>query len=171
MSNKISPAANKILLGTLVLFAVGTGAQARNYPSDPIRQIVPLPRSGSIDQLSRRIGQDLETSMGSALVVINKAVASEAIETTGLLKFAPRGDTIILAYSAHATDQIFNRNLPYDTDTDFTPVVFDGYIPIILVTRPTSDSDSVMTMEVDKFLPCELEPWARAARTTDVKGG
>jgi tripartite-type tricarboxylate transporter receptor subunit TctC len=148
LSQKIWPAF-RILLAALVLFAQFTSAHAQNYPSQPIRLIVPVPPGGGVDLLSRTIGQKMAANMGATLVVENKAGASAAIGTAELAKSPPDGYTIMMAYSAHATNPIFNPNLPYDTEKDFAPVVFVGYIPLILVTRTDSGFDSVKTI-IDK---------------------
>ena len=69
-------------------------------------------------------------------MIENKPGASAAIGTAELAKSPPDGYTIMMAYSAHATNPIFSQQLTYDADKDFTPIVFVGYIPLILVTHP-----------------------------------
>jgi len=113
------------------------------YPSRPIRLIVPVPPGGGVDLLSRTIGQKMAANMGATLLVDNKPGASAAIGTAELARSAPDGYTIMMAYSAHATNPIFIPNLPYDTEKDFAPIVFVGYIPLILITQPNSGIDSV----------------------------
>ena len=73
-------------------------------------------------------------------MIENKPGASAAIGTAELAKSPPDGYTIMMAYSAHATNPIFSQQLTYDADKDFTPIVFVGYIPLILVTHPRADS-------------------------------
>jgi tripartite-type tricarboxylate transporter receptor subunit TctC len=107
---------------------------------------VPVPAGGGVDLLSRTIGQKMAANMGVPVVVENKAGASAAIGTAELAKSPPDGYTIMMAYSAHATNPIFNPNLAYDTEKDFAPIAFVGYIPLILVTQPTSGIDSVKTL-------------------------
>ena len=59
-----------------------------------------------------------------------------------------------MAYSAHATNPIFSQQLTYDADKDFTPIVFVGYIPLILVTNPASGFDSVQkVIEIARAKP------------------
>lgn len=129
------------------LLAVAAAAvHAQDYPNRQIRLIVPVPAGGGVDFLSRAIGQKLATNLNVPVVIENKAGASAAIGTAELAKSAPDGYTIMMAYSAHATNPIFNPNLPYDTTKDFAPIVFVGYIPLILVTQPTSGIDSVKTL-------------------------
>lgn len=138
-------------LGATLLFA---SAQAQDFPKGPIRIIVPVPAGGGVDLLARTIGQKMATNMGVAVVIENKAGASAAIGTAELAKSAPDGYTIMMAYSAHATNPVFNPNLSYDTNKDFTAIGFVGYIPLILVTNPNSGIDSVKKLiEIAKAKP------------------
>lgn len=138
----------KRVLATL-LVAVGLSAAvfqpalAQDYPKGPIRVIVPVPPGGGVDLLARTIGQKMSTNMGVPVIIENKAGASAAIGTADLAKSPADGYTIMLGYSAHATNPLFNPNLTYDTDRDFTAIAFVGYIPLILVTAPGSGIDSV----------------------------
>ena len=81
--------------------------------------------------------------MGVPIVVDNRAGTSAAIGTEFLAKSPPDGYTIMMGYSAHATNPIFNTNLPYDTKKDFAAVAHVGYIPLILVVPTSSPYHSV----------------------------
>jgi tripartite-type tricarboxylate transporter receptor subunit TctC len=140
------PSAFRIVLLGLALSLCGASAQAQEFPNRPIRLIVPVPAGGGVDLLSRTIGQKVATNMGITVLIENKAGASAAIGTAELAKSPPDGYTIMMAYSAHATNPIFNPNLTYDTEKDFASIVFVGYIPLILVTQPTSGIDSVQKL-------------------------
>lgn len=142
MSNLLWSVAKAFLLGSALLVGSGS-AMGQPYPSRPIRLIVPVPPGGGVDLLSRTIGQKMAANMGATLLVDNKPGASAAIGTAELARSAPDGYTIMMAYSAHATNPIFIPNLPYDTEKDFAPIVFVGYIPLILITQPNSGIDSV----------------------------
>ena len=132
-----------MLLVTAIAPAV---SWAQAYPSQPIRMIVPVPAGGGVDLLARAISQKVALSTGVSVVVENKPGASAAIGTGDLAKAPPDGYTIMMAYSAHATNPIFNPNLPYDTNKDFTAISFVGYIPLILVTPANGPLDSVKTL-------------------------
>jgi tripartite-type tricarboxylate transporter receptor subunit TctC len=116
------------------------------YPDRPIKLIVPVPPGGGVDLLSRAIGQRMSTSMGVPVVIENKAGASAAIGTEALAKSPPDGCTIMMGYSAHATNPIFQPKLPYDTNKDFAAIAHVGYIPLILVVPPTSTVNSVQEL-------------------------
>jgi tripartite-type tricarboxylate transporter receptor subunit TctC len=108
------------------------------YPDHPIKLIVPVPPGGGVDILSRAIGAKMSQSMGQPVVVENKAGASAAIGTDLLAKSPADGYTIMMGYSAHATNPIFVPKLPYDTNKDFAAIAHVGYIPLILVVNASS---------------------------------
>lgn len=132
-----------LLLAAGLMAAAAPAARAQDYPKAPIRFIVPVPAGGGVDLLARTIGAKMATSMGVSVVIENKAGASAAIGTADLAKAPGDGYTIMMAYSTHATNPVFNPNLAYDTDKDFTAVAFVGYIPLIMVTQSNSGIDSV----------------------------
>jgi tripartite-type tricarboxylate transporter receptor subunit TctC len=128
------------------------------YPDHPIKLIVPVPPGGGVDLLSRAIGAKMQASMGQPVVVENKAGASAAIGTEALAKSPPDGYTIMMGYSAHATNPIFVNNLPYDTNKDFSAVAHVGYIPLILVVNAASPYKSVSELiAAAKAKPGELQ--------------
>jgi tripartite-type tricarboxylate transporter receptor subunit TctC len=88
----------------------------------------------------------------------NKPGASAAIGTEFVAKALPDGYTILMGYSAHATNPIFSPKLPYDTEKDFAAVVFVGYIPLILVTHPSFRAHSVKELiALAKARPGQLQ--------------
>jgi tripartite-type tricarboxylate transporter receptor subunit TctC len=133
-------------LGTLLVLLVTAAATLpafAAYPDHPIKLIVPVPPGGGTDILSRAIGAKMQQSMGQPVVIENKPGASAAIGTELLAKSPPDGYTIMMGYSAHATNPIFSSSLPYDTNKDFAAVVQVGYIPLILVVNADSPYKSV----------------------------
>jgi tripartite-type tricarboxylate transporter receptor subunit TctC len=151
------------LLGHMALLAIAwtmlpAPAWAQHYPDHPIKLIVPVPPGGGVDILSRAIGQKMSTSMGVPVVIDNRAGASAAIGTEVLAKSPPDGYTIMMGYSAHATNPIFNANLPYDTKKDFAAIAHVGYIPLILVVPASSPVNSVKELiALAKAKPGQLQ--------------
>ncbi len=145
------------LAATSAVLVAAPSAQAA-YPDRPIKLIVPVPPGGGVDLLSRAIGAKLSASMGVPVVIDNKAGGSAAIGTDLLAKSAPDGYTIMMGYSAHATNPIFNPKLPYDTSKDFAAIAHVGYIPLILVVNPSSPAHSVKDLiAAAKAKPGELQ--------------
>lgn len=150
-------------LGRIALLAIAwstlpTLAWAQHYPDHPIKLIVPVPPGGGVDILSRAIGQKMSASMGVPVVIDNRAGASAAIGTKALAQSPPDGYTIMMGYSAHATNPIFNPNLPYDTKKDFAAIAHVGYIPLILVVPASSPVNSVRELiALAKAKPGQLQ--------------
>ena len=141
---------------TLALPPIESLAQA--YPSKPIRFVVPVPPGGGVDLLTRVLGQKLAENMGVAVIPDNKPGASAAIGTEYVAKAPPDGYTIMMGYSAHATNPIFTPKVPYDTERDFAAIVFVGYIPLILVTHPSFRANSVKELiALAKARPGEVQ--------------
>lgn len=145
------------VVGAVLLLAVPT-AGAAGYPDHAIKLIVPVPPGGGVDILSRAIGARMAQSMGVPVVVDNRAGASAAIGTELLAKSPPDGYTIMMGYSAHATNPIFVEKLPYDTNRDFAAIAHVGYIPLILVVNAASPYNSVKDLiAAAKAKPGELQ--------------
>lgn len=140
------------------LAAVTMPAPAQNYPSRPIRMITPSPPGGSVDFLSRTVSQHLAKAFGVPVIVDNRAGASGVIGTELLAKSAPDGYTLMLVYSAHATNPIFMPKMPYDTLRDFAGVVHVGDIPLLLVVHPSVQAASVRELiALAKARPGQLQ--------------
>jgi tripartite-type tricarboxylate transporter receptor subunit TctC len=150
-------------LGRIALLAIASItlpaiAWAQHYPDRPIKLIVPVPPGGGVDILSRAIGQKMSVSMGVPVVIDNRAGASAAIGTEALATAKPDGYTIMMGYSAHATNPIFNPNLPYNTKKDFAAIAHVGYIPLILVVPASSPVNSVKELiALAKSKPGQLQ--------------
>ena len=144
MSRRFAPAVVAALAALLCLPAPQAAvAQALKYPHRPIKLIVPVPPGGGVDLLARSIGAKMAERLGVPVLIENRAGASAAIGTEQLAKSAPDGYTIMMGYTVHATNALFNPRLPYDTLKDFQPLVYVSYIPLVLVTPPALPANSV----------------------------
>lgn len=142
----------------LCLAALPVSAQAQAYPAKPIKMIAPVPPGGGVDILARAVGQKLSEALKVPVVVENKPGASAAVGTDLLAKSPPDGHTLMMAYTAHATNPYLNPNLPYDTSRDFAPVVLVGYIPLVLVVHPSVPANSVKELiALAKSKPGQLQ--------------
>jgi tripartite-type tricarboxylate transporter receptor subunit TctC len=110
------------------LAACLTPAAAQQYPTKPIRVIIPFAVGGQLDPLVRLVAPPVGESLGQPLVVENRAGGSTIIGMTACAKAAPDGYTICVttADSLSFNPAIFS-NLPYDPDADFTPVANLGF--------------------------------------------
>lgn len=129
-----------LIAGWMVAIGLIMGVPAAwsqsQYPSRPIRLIVPYPPGGAVDPIARTIGQKLNEAWGQPVVVDNKPGAGTIIGTEIVAKAAPDGYTVILASSNHAVNPAMYGKLPYDPVKDFTPINLVSIIPLMLVVNP-----------------------------------
>ena len=126
-----------------LLLQAAPPALAQKFPSKPIKLIVPVPPGSGVDLIGRTLGAKMSEQMGVSVVVENRGGASAAIGTDLLAKSPPDGYTIMMGYTVHATNPIFNTKLPYDTLRDTAPIVYVCYIPLVLVVHPSVQANSV----------------------------
>ena len=112
-------------------------ALAQDYPTKPVRLIVPFPAGGSSDVVARFIAQGLSEKTGQQFVVENRAGAAGNLGTDAVAKAAPDGYTLGLSTSGPlANNKFLYKNMPYDSERAFTPVVLVGEIPLVIVVNP-----------------------------------
>jgi tripartite-type tricarboxylate transporter receptor subunit TctC len=131
----------KALLALLLAVVSGI-AVAQNYPSKPVRLIIPFPPGGSNDVVGRAIGQQLGEKLGHSVVIDNRGGAGGIIGTNEAAKAAPDGYTLLLISVAFPTSIAFNR-LPQDMMKSFEPVAMLGSGPALLVVPASSSANSV----------------------------
>jgi len=116
---------------------------AQNYPSKPIRLIVPFPAGGGVDVIARIIGPKLSESLGHQVIVDNRAGGGTIIGTEALAKSPPDGYTMMIANSAFGANPALHAKLPYDTVRDFAPVSLVVMFPCILAVHPSFPARNV----------------------------
>src|SRR5438105_694903 len=99
------------------------------------RSPMPTPPGGSQDVLARSTAQRMSELLGQPVIVDNRPGAGGTIAASYVAKSAPDGYTILVAPIGHYTLQHFFRNLPFDPQKDFTPVINLALIPNALVVR------------------------------------
>src|SRR2546427_5196215 len=123
------------LVGALALGALAAVSQTVDWPTKPVKFIVPFPPGGSVDPLARMLGVRLADSLGQQFIVENKTGASGAIGTAFVAKSAPDGYTYVFVFDTHAVNPALIPNLPYDTVKDFAPVMLVGTAPMAIVAN------------------------------------
>ena len=83
---------------SLVLLALSESASGQDYPTKPIRMVVPYPAGGVVDLVARHIGQKMAGSMGQPVVVENRVGAGGTIATEATAKSAPDGHTVLVVF-------------------------------------------------------------------------
>src|SRR5882757_9994014 len=123
-----------MLLAVLALAAHVTFAQ--DYPSKPIRLIVPFAAGGGSDFVGRLIGQKLSDQMGQSVVVDNRPGAASLVGTQIAANSAADGYTLLLADSGFTINIAFFKDPKYDALKSFDPVSVVAEAPYILVVNP-----------------------------------
>ena len=117
---------------------------AQDYPSKPIRLVVPYPPGGSTDIVARIIGQKLTESWGQPVIVDNRAGASGIIGTELVAKAQPDGYTVeFIGAGPYVINPSLFAKLPYDSLKDFTPITLITRLPLLLLTHPSLKVNSV----------------------------
>ena len=107
----------------LLLLAFAASPAFAQYPSKPIRLVVPFPAGGSADQAARIVAQPLSLALGQSIVIENKAGADGAIAGDAVARAAPDGYTLFFATNtAMNAAPVLHKATPYDPITDFTPL-------------------------------------------------
>ena len=113
---------------------------ADTYPAKPIKLIVPWAPGGATDQIGRMLGQALGKSMGTTVIVDNRAGAGGTIGTQAFVKEKPDGYTLLLATSStNAAGPHLYSKLGFDPINDFTHVVLICSIPNVMVVPTKSN--------------------------------
>lgn len=133
-------------VSTLALALAG-GAQAAEFPSQPITWIVPYAAGGGSDVTARSVAEVLASELGAKIVVDNKPGAGTAIGAQAVARAAPDGYTIGTADSGTlAFNPSLYSNLSYDVDKSFDYVGGLASMPLVLVTRKGLEVNSVQEL-------------------------
>ena len=130
-------------LGALLMTvaaAIGLAAApavAQDWPSRPIRIIVPLAAGGPTDAKARLLAPKLQERLGQPVVVENRPGAAAVIGTELVARAAPDGHTLLMGTPSITINESISKNLPYDRKRDFVPVALVGSGPLVLVVPTT----------------------------------
>ena len=121
----------------MAVWLVVQSAAAQEYPSKPIRLIVPFGAGGGSDYVGRLVGQKLSEQMGQAVVVENRPGAASLLGTELAAKAPADGYTLLLADSGFTINPAFYKNTKYDPLKDFEPITVVAETPYLLVVNPS----------------------------------
>lgn len=136
---------SKLLTGLLVFgLFLALPLAAQTWPSKPIRLVVPFPPGGATDILSRALSQELGKKLGQSIVVDNKPGAGGTIGALAGAQAAPDGYTLLLTTSStHSIGPAINPKIPYNAETDFTPIVYVASSPQVILVPMTSPAKNL----------------------------
>jgi len=125
----------RIAFAGAALVLVTVSASAQNWPTQPIRWIVPYPAGGGTDLMARTLGVPLEKTLGQPIVVENKPGASTVTGTAALTQAEPDGHTVGMVFDSLAINAALGMKLPYDSEKDFAPVINLARVPLVLMVN------------------------------------
>ena len=110
---------------------------AQDYPTKPVRIIVPFAAGGPADVYARFIGQHLQDALGQSFVIDNRPGAGSIIGTDAVAKSAPDGYTLLLMSNTHTVNESLIPTKPFQLLRDFAPIAPINASDLVLVTRAT----------------------------------
>lgn len=123
-------------------------AHAQNYPSKPVRIIVPYAAGGGTDMLARVVAQELVSRLGQQVIVENRAGGSGIIGIEAAARAAPDGYTVLFTTSLFTIIPSLYHKLPFDVKNDFAPVSQLSTLPHVLCAHPSLPTRSVKELIV-----------------------
>jgi tripartite-type tricarboxylate transporter receptor subunit TctC len=126
-----------VALAGLVLAAMPQG-NAAEWPTKPIRLVVPSSAGGAADLMGRTFATPLGAALGEQLVIDNRPGAGGMIATETVAKAAPDGYTLVVSGLPYQVlGPVVNANATFDPVRDFTHIAYFGGSPIVLVVHPS----------------------------------
>src|ERR1700710_3146340 len=152
MSLKLRALAGLLLFG----WPIAQGIAASNdYPNRQIKIIVPFPAGAGPDQVARMLGQYLQSALGQAVVIENRAGALGSIGAQEVARSAPDGYTLLMGTNTtQAANVAMLKSLPYDPARDFAPIIRPITTAMVLLVKPDFPArDLKQFMEYAKSRP------------------
>lgn len=121
------------------LALLSTHAFAQEYPSKPIRFIVPLTAGSGADIAGRIVARHLTDIWKQPVIIENRPGAGGQIGTQAVVKAEPDGYTLLVQSASHAANSAIYKTLPYDPLKDLIDVAILGVTPYVMVTAKGGD--------------------------------
>lgn len=133
-----------LLLAAPLLFAAVTAAAQQNFPTRPIRLVVPWAPGGNVDITARLIGGPLTEILGRTIVVDNRPGGGGSLGANMVAKSAPDGYTLLMASSGSVTvNAAVYKSLPYDAEKDFAAIGTVHEVPLVFAIGPKTPVNSI----------------------------
>lgn len=132
------------LIVAALVGCTGTAALAQSdFPTRPVRLLVPFQPGGATDILARLVAQQMSQGWNQTAVVDNRPGANGIIASEMTAKATPDGHTLLYVALGHAINSLIYSKLPYDTLKDFTPISLGAKYTQLLLVHPGSPANSV----------------------------
>ncbi len=133
---RIRAGLGSVALGILAMIAA-VPAHAQQFPTRPVRLVVPYPPGGANDIVARLLAPIMGEQLGQNVVVDNRGGGNTIIGSELVATAAPNGHTILIIAAGHAINPSLYPKLPYDTARDFAPIALVGDGAYVLVAHPS----------------------------------
>jgi tripartite-type tricarboxylate transporter receptor subunit TctC len=130
-------------LFSLVVLGFLGAAQAQDYPTRPVRIVVPFPAGGTTDILTRAIAQKLSEEWKQPVVVDNKPGGGANIGADNAVRSPADGYTLLMASTAHSINASLYPKMTYDPVKDFSPITLVAETASVLVVHPSVPGNNV----------------------------
>jgi tripartite-type tricarboxylate transporter receptor subunit TctC len=131
---------------------------AQDFPSRPVRIIVPFSPGGAVDGPTRVVAQELSKRLGQQVVVDNRPGAGATIGTDAVAKSAPDGYTLLLASQTNAISATLYSKLSFNPIDDFAPISLIGREPGVVVIHPSLPVKTVQELiELARSQPGQID--------------
>jgi tripartite-type tricarboxylate transporter receptor subunit TctC len=131
-------------LGMIAWFALAAPSHAETWPSRPVTMVVPFAAGATSDIIARGLAHELSEKLGQPFVIENKGGAGGNIGAGGVARANPDGYTILFATTGQAaTNKLMYKDMPFDPQRDFAPVVLVAKAPVIITARPDAPFTSL----------------------------
>ena len=126
-----------------------TDASVANFPTKPLRFVVPYPPGGPLDVMARVLAEKVKASVGQPIVVENKPGAGGNIGADLIAKAQPDGYALVMgAVATHAINPWLFASIPYDSIKDFAPIVLAASVPnVLLVNLDFAQKNNIQTVQ------------------------
>jgi tripartite-type tricarboxylate transporter receptor subunit TctC len=125
------------ILSAMTLPGLAYGAGTDDFPSRPVRMIVPFPAGGGTDVIARLIAGKLAEKWQHPVVVDNRPGGGAVIGSSIVAQANPDGHTLLLTANPHTTNPALHSKLPYDTVRDFAAITQVALAPLLLAVHPS----------------------------------
>ena len=130
----------------LSLTLAALAAQGQDYPSRPVKIIVPFGAGGPADIYARFLGQRLQGPMGQPFVVEDRPGGGSVVGSDAVAKAAPDGYTLLLMSNTHTVNETLLPNKPFKLMRDFVPVTPINYSDLLLVVHPSVPANNLQEL-------------------------
>ena len=134
---------DRLLVLGAALLALAAPATAQDYPKQPIHLVVPFGPGGGSDIVGRILAQELQTKLGTPVVVENRPGAGGTIGNEYIARQAADGYTLGVMTAGQVIAAVMRKSMPYDARTAFTPIAQVASAGLIMLARPDFRANNV----------------------------